>query len=382
VSATFHPHVCVRASGERLVVLLGPDGLADREGTLYCLLAKRLASGSHNSLLHDLQGVARFRGFIESRGIDWHQRVTSGVFLHLYEWSDFRSEVGVDVSQTTTADRLTSALSFAAWSMEIHADGLDDVAAREAYRFRAFRALSRYRKLIPRLEARQPRRELTPEQRILFARIIADPKQLERLWPDRFARVRNRLVLSWLLLLGHRSGELLSILMEDLHLAGSSPRLDVVRRHDSISDPRLLQPCVKGLGRRLAVPDTLMPALHEFLAARSDAQLSSPFLFITSSDRPMSQSTLTAIFKRLGEVFELLVGVTPHILRHTWVAVFRAVTKALKMRETDIFWIQGQAMGWADPERSNASYAPVERQEQVDRVSASLQVLMMGAPRG
>ena len=375
---SYRVRVIVRDNGERLPVLLRSDGIADLSGCVYATTALRAKSRSFNTILFKLRGVAALLSFCDSRDIDLDERVCSGALILPYEWQDFAADVGAGVGVCTQVARLSEAAHFLGWRARNRAAAISDLVVAMGYRERARDHLRACDEAIPRSSAADGKDGLDDNQLRLLASILRDEVALTRLWPDPFLRARNTLLLLWLLLLGHRIGELLAIRVGDIMLAPSSPECNVVRRHDDPGDPRALMPQVKGTGRRLTLPRPVMLAAQSYMPLRAAVCADHPFLLVASdSGAPLSASAVAAVFERLGILHLELVGVTPHTLRHTWVGAFRTVADRHGLKSEDRGWIAARAMGWADP-LSDRFYARSQRQQAADNVSLAVQSEIMG----
>ena len=137
-------------------------------------------------------------------------------------------------------------------------------------------------------------------------------------------RVRNRLIFLMLFHLGIRSGELLNIRIRDIDF--SNNQIVVARRADDKNDPRLNQPLVKTLDRRLPIKDNLMQEIHDYIVKYRRLIPNSKlhdFLFIThrpgpTMGQPISKSSYNKIMSLIRDVSPELNSFTGHTLRHKW----------------------------------------------------------------
>lgn len=376
---TGHVALHVRPSGERLPVLVRPDGLLDEYATAYTTVVLRARSGSYHTLAQALYGVLALRRFSASQRIDLEERILTSEFLRLHEWTDFTQEAGAGVAPATLATRMAAALAFITWRIEDRLRRIPDPVLRAHFRKDAEFFLDEAFGQIPANGGECAREPLCRERQQLLAGILHSPAKLQELWPDPFARSRNEALLWWLWLLGHRIGEVLNLRVTDIDLGAM--RLKIERRHDSPDDPRRRQPLVKGRGRTLQLPPALLPALSRYLAARAEMPLTHAYLFVAESRGPLSYSTVAKAFARLRELHPSLAPLSPHVLRHTWVAAFRTAARHMGLGEEEAARIEGVAMGWRDP-ASGRHYAVRQRAEIADEISLRLQREMMGDKGG
>ena len=109
--------------------------------------------------------------------------------------------------------------------------------------------------------------------------------------------------------------------------------------------------------------------------------LTHTFLFVAESHGPLSYSAAAKAFARLREVHPSLAPLSPHVLRHTWIAAFRATARDMGLGEEEAARIEAIAMGWRDP-ASGRFYAVRQRAEITDEILLRLQREMMGDEGG
>jgi len=264
---------------------------------------------------------------------------------------------------------------------DLWAETITETEAYDRYKDRVRDKLNSLFEDTPPLGSGQSNRDEIPEaSRLLLVEVLRDSSALERLWPTRWARTRNAALLWWLLLFGHRIGELLGVNVTDLHLMGSHPVVDIVRRQDSPHDPRPFSPSVKGLERTVKLPSQLLRPLTEWLEVRQGARSVSPQLFIGVSGQPLGRGSVDKLFARLGSLYPQLSGLSSHLLRHTFVAVARRVAAAGGDSEVATEWALANGLGWSDM-ASGKSYGRAQRAEAADELLWRVQsALAEGAP--
>ncbi|HEX4310777.1 MAG TPA: site-specific integrase, partial [Acidobacteriaceae bacterium] len=116
---------------------------------------------------------------------------------------------------------------------------------------------------------------------------------------------RNQLIISLLLNLGIRAGELLAMKVSDLDLQRNE--VVIPRRHGDPTDPRKHQPVAKTLDRRLALSNLLVDQLLAYITGDRKSLAKArkhSFLIVTHQKgpfqgMPLSQKGLTKIFTKL-----------------------------------------------------------------------------------
>lgn len=208
-------------------------------------------------------------------------------------------------------------------------------------------------------------------------RAAIDPSSPRNPWKDETTRIRNQLIVLWLLHLGIRRGELLSVRVPDIDFRKSE--VEIVRRPDAGDDPRRLQPLVKTSGRALpldalaqATLDYVIGVRRKIVAARKHS-----FLFVTRSGRPLTTSGLTKVFSALKAHPDLIEKPSPHVLRHTWNDRFSEMMDEKKTPEELEKRMRCYLQGWVPTSEAAAIYTRRHVRERARRASLELQASMM-----
>ena len=223
---------------------------------------------------------------------------------------------------------------------------------------------------------------LSPQARVALVRFLADPAAQAALWPDKFACARNVLLVLCLLVTGHRVGELLSMRLTDIDLGRRLYR--VVRLHNSLEDPRAVQPLSKGRERELSWPASLAGPTKAYLPQRlrRPKAAGNGFLFLASDGAPLSRSSVSKICDALKDsVPELGERFSAHVLRHTWNDLFsEAADRAQLSPEVEVR-ARMMAMGWKS--RATAeTYTRRSDAKAVEDVSTMIQDELFGSSGG
>lgn len=143
---------------------------------------------------------------------------------------------------------------------------------------------------------------------------------------NRAVRIRNKLMFEILYSTGCRSGELLSLQIDDIDFFDN--RISIKRRHDVQYDPRTRQPVAKTLERTLQVSEALIQTLRSYIIEiRSGIPGANkhPILFVTHkpgvySGRPLSDASFrNRILKPLILTNPTLFSeITRHGFRHNF----------------------------------------------------------------
>ncbi|PMH39907.1 hypothetical protein BCU68_07380 [Vibrio sp. 10N.286.49.B3] len=138
---------------------------------------------------------------------------------------------------------------------------------------------------------------------------------------------RNHLMFVLLKELGIRRGELLSLNISEMNLVGEKPSIFVKRDHDSLVDPRKVQPVVKTRERKLRIKKTTAVLIDEYILnyrRHTPNANKHPFLFVThrkgsTQGHPLSSSTFdTVIIPMMKAVDSRFADLHAHYFRHDW----------------------------------------------------------------
>ena len=164
---------------------------------------------------------------------------------------------------------------------------------------------------------------LTKEQVAVLLEVIRPGAEVNP-FENLAIQVRNQLMIWVLLHLGIRGGELLNLRIKDIDW--SNNQIVIARRADEKSDPRVDQPLVKTLDRRLPMKDTLANAIHQYVTnhrKKVPGARKNDYLFVTHKSGPTQGQPISSSAYR--QVINLIAGASPelaymhgHDLRHTW----------------------------------------------------------------
>lgn len=205
---------------------------------------------------------------------------------------------------------------------------------------------------------------------------VVDPLHPENPWKNKHVRSRNQLIFMWLLLLGLRNGEFLTVRARDVNLRAGE--VTIYRRPDDPEDPRAEEAKVKKGGRLLALSPELAELTRLYLTgprSKIPGAKRHPFLIVaTGTGKPLSRSQLNKLFRELRtKVPGLPDDLSPHVLRHTWNDDFSELMDERGVEPADEERMRKQAMGWSDSSKMPAHYTKRSVQRKTNEASLAMQ---------
>lgn len=415
-------------SGERLPVLVAvATGVPLWNPTIFTVTALRATNRASATIEQALRSIMVAHQIFDYLGIDIDARLEQGRLLDIGEIDTLADYAGVRQDGLTAL--LPSTQGMTKWSenrnslekarMRITATNgppricAEGTAIRLIYirnylRWLARRALlrsdprqpfhaslaSNSECVIEQLSARIPalsrqekpnaRQGISPELRARLLSVI-HPDAAENPWRNKHVRIRNQLVIRWLLELGLRRGELLGVRLEDIDLRMNEVK--VRRRPDDPEETRGDSPQNKGRNRDLAMGEGLAELTRTYvLGPRRSIRGArrNPYLFVaTGTGKPLSKSAISKMFvelrnKALGDSEEL----SSHVLRHTWNDEFSELMDRLGIHGDEEQKIRSQQMGWSDRSQMAVTYTRRHVRRKANEASLALQAASFDAERG
>lgn len=406
----------VMNNGERLPMLLGrADGVPLFGPTVYALTQVRGRSRSAAAIECHLRAIMHLLVFSEAESIKLDERIVSGRLLVMCELDalaaatrlpletlverssqfkngailpktesqqtsleNYRANLSAKVLPSVVADsagtRLRVIRDYVKWLANRQIGKLADDAEIIFRRTTLDAFVTGINARIPSNQGRgdRPLPEGLPQERIERIRKIIEPDNPDNPWKDLSVRIRNKLIVQCLDQIGIRRGELLAIRVCDLK--GHSSEVNIVRRPDSLEDPRVRQPLVKTRGRMLPISNLFLLAQSYVLDIRLKIKGATkhPYLFVCARrGRPLSHSGLTKVFRTLSAA--LGFDVAAHLLRHSWNDSFSAEMDRKKVPEATEKKVRSYLQGWKETSGTAATYTRRHTREQAGKILIQMQ---------
>jgi len=221
----------------------------------------------------------------------------------------------------------------------------------------------------------EPREGLSHNYQTRLLEVIA-PEAKENPWISDHVRKRNELMVLYLYLHGLRRGELLNIKISDIDFRKNE--ILIARRSDDSEDPRLNQPKVKTLARKLMISDNLAEKTKKYIQKERKnipGSKKHPFLFVSEiKGTPLSLNALNKVFRILRKKVEAFPSnLSPHVLRHTWNDIFSERMEEKKITEEKEKKIRSYLMGWSPTSDTAATYTRRYVRKKAQEVSLEMQ---------
>jgi integrase len=351
----------ILAGGERYATLTDANGLPDFWVTLFVTVMLR-PSHKQNAILNILQDFAHFRIWEEITQRDVLSEFGEGRFLSntdvtalrdhcafesrsLRKWLNVSSQKSVvkfsrskaiksgqfrGVSKAHQSNRMTHIASYLAFTARAilrqrptFSDLDTAISDMEA------RILRQRPRVTGRSSNNDPEDKAPPPKAFESLMKTIEVDSPNNPYKNQNIRFRNALMFKVMYETGIRSGELLSLYVDDVMLSENGAKINIERRHDDPYDTRAHQPVVKTLGRKIPIPSLLAEQLREYIMqvrARIPGTGGHPLLFVTHhaarahQGAPISDSAFRhRILKRAVEGnSELFEEITRHGFRHTF----------------------------------------------------------------
>lgn len=400
-------------NGERTSILLRKDtGLPVHEVALF-LNRCRLKGRSANTLHEIARSVAFLLWQMDVHGVNLLERFGAGNFLSASEIARFAAstqfqtaDLEVDATEYEKSARKTvislkQVLLRHKAAKERQAVDVQTQATRLSNASKYLNFLSVYvaatlpRELSMQLEAETKRglsvlKEHIPEksnQAKLGARRGLDKEDMRRVietvrpdsplnpWKRPFVRRRNQLLVKLLFAAGIRRGEEMNLQIGDLN--ANSPKLQIVRRADSLTDERTKQALPKTRDRELELHPSIMRDLQHHINVDRYAIKAArkvPQLFVSTKGNALSESAIDKIFAQLRKACpNLPVSLVSHVGRHTWNDQFSEVAEEMGLSASVEERARNDQQGWSPNSKVSKTYTRRYDEAKGRKVALALQ---------
>lgn len=397
----------VADDGERFSILLGRQSeqpLAPAQPlfrpNVFLIAMRRSAGLASNSLLRDGQALMHGLVWADQQRIDLEARFARGEFLTPREIQRFARAAKVSFKDLSAAPPLKSpprkitstdnveqfrapsarsesgvkpeTSSFKIWLFRQYVDWLADDTARSpaSQSYRTARATEK-QAMLAAFDAQitkfsgttsGPREGITEAEQSLLLEVI-QPGSGSNPWVHPFVQVRNQLLIELLLDEGIRKGESLKQRINNINFTDNT--IDISRRPDDPSDPRVREPNVKRAGRVLPMGDHLSNLLSDYIVnwrSKLKNARSHDILFVNKDGEPLSGESVQKMFSVLRRRHpQLPKDLAAHLLRHTWNDNFTITMDKNRVSAEHEMRDRSYLMGWKPSSTTAARYTARSR---------------------
>lgn len=203
--------------------------------------------------------------------------------------------------------------------------------------------------------------------------------------PFKSAKLRNYLIVAFLVETGIRRGALAKLKIGDCKFWGSFDEITITKTPDDKSDPRRFRAAQKTRPHRSLVLKPLMKELKEYIdgvRSRYPASENHEFIFISeknsqsTSGQPLSLASIDKIFLKLSEAIGFKIHA--HLLRHKWNEIFTEFAEANGIDNEQQEKLRNYLMGWNRDSQMNEIYNEAKIVQQVKAFQQEWQEHMTG----
>jgi len=321
-------------SGDLLPLLLGSDDMPLPAPNEFIISRRSL---SPNTLTRNLRELAVLYRWLEKEQIDLDRRIKSNRSFNEAEvkgglveflkrdYGNHRCIKNITVTPFTFNQRLTTVRQYLAWYFDVIIGSLPSDSKKYE------KILDNKNRLLALLETsfinsppvnKSERKGLTTKEANYLLTVL-DPENKQGFGRDPAVRYRNYILTVIMLYYGLRPGELLSLRVEDIEI-GPISSIRVERRNPDSTDTRKPRPQIKRNGRVLPIDNpTVAKNLDKYITEWRDvledkSVQESSYLILSDDGIPLSQSSITQLFKLLREKYsdDLPSHLTAKALRH------------------------------------------------------------------
>ncbi|MCO7534911.1 site-specific integrase [Pseudomonas asiatica] len=354
------------SSGDRMPMLLDDADLPVAEACDWALSRRHKAFATQSRNMQELLVV---HAWARERRFDLYERLRSGRMFTEAEVTSLLERlrrpsangvvVKLAVSPDTANKRVSTARRHMTWYIneliadastgEVQRQRLTDMKAKlDAALLAGMQSPEgnpKYRKPLKLAQAQFLQDALDPHGTILFGR-------------DSRGRLRNFLMICLLTFLGLRTGELLSLRIQDIRF-GAITTIYIRRRGMSPNDPRRRPPRVKRKGRILPLDSPRIAILlDDYISTERQwcidhgRAIDSGFVFLSDEGNPLSTDRLSQLFRGLRAAFpeKLPEHLSPHSLRYTFTDLVYEELRRLGKDEDEISQILMYLRGDSSPD--------------------------------
>jgi integrase len=325
----FSTKVIRMPEGDRFVLTVNAEGFPVDWPNLYCSIELRSSGIALNTMQTHMTAVSLLHNWAAERGVDLRQRIETLDLLATDEIDSLRLDMRLHLTPSKTGSkvvknphwgmRLRAIAAYVHWHADIVISRMS--ARDERWAPARKRLAAACKRIVGKIRIRKSKKKggLKKEAQRALAKAITIGHPT-----NPFARRTQPRNLALVVIYsegGLRRGEALGLKCIDMHLNGPAPYVVVERRPDDEDDTRSDQPQAKTLPHPVPISPRAARIIAEYMIydrPTYEAADTSPYVFISQENRPLSTSSVDQIFRKLRAVDGIPADFSPQALRRTW----------------------------------------------------------------
>jgi integrase len=388
-------------NGERFSILVDDSGMPLYYPALYVTAEMRGASLSINTINKALSAVKAMYAWQTYYNLDLESRFKRSELLQPHEIHSLRdfmqkpltnmappTEKVVAItrrSERVAKDSHFNRMSIIATYVGFLAGRLCPVTATSAKEISALVASIKANRPRIRSKADLDRSDIHLDDTVLDAiEATLQPGSEANPVADVGLQYRNALMFTILRLTGMRRGELLNLKIEDIDFGRNT--LKIVRRADSVGDPRNYQPLAKTRERTFPLIQELMDRIQEYIYGyrnKVPGARKHGYLFVVHRPGktlgwPISNSSFGKLVEVLSGLADESSGFHAHALRHHWNYIFSKNCDGQGLSSEKEQKLRSYLMGWNETSATASTYNKRHIKEAAGKAAIGLQRKHLG----
>ncbi|MFV8463496.1 tyrosine-type recombinase/integrase [Vibrio campbellii] len=351
---TYSVKTLIFGNGERYPILMGEDEMPHFHVTLWVTTKLRSQGRALKTITDKINHVKWFLAWLDVERRDLYSEFQQGKFLDEHDIQNIKSHLSLDITALKSIQRKAKRSRSKVISIR-DAPKLVDVipTVGRNHHYNRMTSVIEYLTFLAKLAVSEERYLSINEMEKIFKAARPKGKSVSQRRdykdiPDGLVqefmevahhehpynpfkhtetRLRNHLMFHLMSKHGIRRGELLSLMLVDMTLYGTSKSIWIRRTHDDEYDTRTDQPVAKTKERMLRVSDETAELLNSYIMecrSKTPNANEHPYLFVVhrkcpTQGNPISVSTfdntIVPTMKAVDARFEVI---HPHYFRHNW----------------------------------------------------------------
>ncbi len=212
-------------------------------------------------------------------------------------------------------------------------------------------------------------------------RAVISPSSPQNPWKGAGTKIRNELMVEYLIALGLRAGELLGIRIPNINFQANE--VSIKRHADDVKETRRREANTKTRARTVPVSEELVIKTQYYVTrvrSRQGTARKHGWLFVANgTGLALSLSAVNKVFDDLRVACpDLPADLTPHVLRHSWNDAFTDLMDERNIPEEQEIKMRNELMGWSPKSKTAATYTRRSNRRKAKEAGRALQNALKG----